>query len=147
VNAPESGEVKKRAGESIVLDAWAIMAYLNEEPAAQQVRRTLRQGRSGDVRLLLSIINYGECLYNIERNRGLRQAQLAIAVIDALPLEILAADRPMVFTAARIKAGCSISFADAFAAAAAKLYSATLMTGDPEFQALEQQIKIHWLAR
>ena len=37
------------------------------------------------------------------------------------------------------------SLADAFAAALAKEKKAELVTGDPEFKALEKEIKIHWL--
>jgi len=35
--------------------------------------------------------------------------------------------------------------ADAFAAALARLKKAQLVTGDPEFKAVERQIKVMWL--
>lgn len=38
-----------------------------------------------------------------------------------------------------------INLAAAFAAALAREKEAELLTGDPEFKALEQEIKIHWL--
>ena len=38
-----------------------------------------------------------------------------------------------------------MSYADCFAAALAKLRSAELITGDPEFKAVEGEIKIGWL--
>jgi predicted nucleic acid-binding protein len=38
-----------------------------------------------------------------------------------------------------------MSYADAFAAALAKIKNAELVTGDPEFKALEKEIKINWL--
>ena len=38
-----------------------------------------------------------------------------------------------------------VSLADAFAAALAKERKTELVTGDPEFQALEKEIKILWL--
>jgi predicted nucleic acid-binding protein len=43
--------------------------------------------------------------------------------------------------------GYPIPYADAFAAAAAKIYNAILLTGDPEFKALENKgiIKVKWL--
>jgi predicted nucleic acid-binding protein len=47
--------------------------------------------------------------------------------------------------AAHIKAHHPISFADAFAAAAAQAHGATLLTGDPEFHAVEEFIKVDWL--
>lgn len=38
-----------------------------------------------------------------------------------------------------------MSLADAFAAALAKEKKAELVTGDPEFKALEDEIRINWL--
>jgi len=38
-----------------------------------------------------------------------------------------------------------LSLADAFAAARAREKKAELVTGDPEFKPLDQEIKIHWL--
>jgi ribonuclease VapC len=38
-----------------------------------------------------------------------------------------------------------IAYADCFAAALALQQNATLVTGDPEFKHLENQITIHWV--
>jgi hypothetical protein len=38
-----------------------------------------------------------------------------------------------------------LAYADCFAAALAKLKNAELLTGDPEFKALEKEIKMNWL--
>lgn len=138
--------MKTGARSGIVLDAWAMMVYLNdEEPAANEVRQALRRARKGKLRILFSIINYGECLYVIERRLGVLQAQKAIGAIDSLPLTVVPAERSLVFAASRLKARYSIFYADAFAAALAKTNDAALMTGDPEFTAVEPGIAIHWL--
>ena len=47
--------------------------------------------------------------------------------------------------AAEFKTRFKLSLADAFAAALAKEKKAELVTGDPEFKALEKEIKINWL--
>ena len=39
-----------------------------------------------------------------------------------------------------------MSYADCFSAALAKQQNAELVTGDPEFKAVEKEIKINWLA-
>ncbi len=54
-------------------------------------------------------------------------------------------NRALADTAADFKARFRISLADAFAAALAKEKKAELVTGDPEFKALEKEIKIIWL--
>jgi predicted nucleic acid-binding protein len=47
--------------------------------------------------------------------------------------------------AAIYKATRRLSYADAFAAALAKIRNAELVTGDHEFKVLEDEIKIDWL--
>jgi ribonuclease VapC len=50
-----------------------------------------------------------------------------------------------VLEAAHIKAGHSISFADAFAVSLANELGATILTGDPEFKKVEGIAKIEWM--
>ena len=123
-----------------------MLAYLNGEPAAQDVRQVLRNARKKQARVLFSLINYGEALYVIEREQGLHGAQRAIGIIDQLPLQVVAADRPLVFEAAHFKARYPLSYADAFSVALAKRNGADVMTADPEFKAVENEVTVHWLA-
>jgi ribonuclease VapC len=128
-----------------VLDTWAMIAYLHSEPEAREVRQALRRARKGESLALLSLLNYGECMYVIERERGSEEAEHAANIIDELAVEVVPVDRNLVFAAARLKARYPISYADAFAAAVAKQYGGRVMTGDPEFKALEPEVAIHWL--
>jgi len=122
-----------------------MLAYLDAGPAAQDVRQMLRRARRKDVLVLFSLINYGECLYVVERAQGLQQAQLAIGIIDQLAVRVVSADRSLVFEAAHIKARYPISYADAFGVALAKRNRACVMTGDPEFKTVEPEVAVHWL--
>jgi len=122
-----------------------MMAYLDGEPAAQEVRQMLRRARKKELSAFLSLINYGECLYIIEREQGLQQAQRAVGIIDQLALHIVAVDRALVFEAARLKARHPISYADAFCVAVAVRHQAHIVTGDSEFRAVEPEVSIHWL--
>jgi len=122
-----------------------MIAYLHSEPTAQEVRQALRSARKSDLLVLFSLINYGECMYIVERESGIEQAEHAASIIDELPVEVVPADRLLVFAAARLKARYPISYADAFAAAVAKRYGGRVMTGDPEFKAAEPEVAIHWL--
>jgi predicted nucleic acid-binding protein len=65
--------------------------------------------------------------------------------LPALPIEFHPANRAMADRAADFKARFNLSLADAFAAALAKEKKAELVTGDPEFKALDKEIKIQWL--
>lgn len=128
-----------------VLDTWALLAYLDGEPAAQQVRQVLRSARRKHAVVLLSIIAYGECLYVIEREHGFHHAQRAVGIVDQLALRVMPADRRLVFEAAHMKARYPISCADAFSVALAKSNGGGVMTGDPEFRSVESEVAVHWL--
>jgi ribonuclease VapC len=145
VHERKNGGVAKGGSKVVVLDTWAILAYLDGEPAAAQVRQTLRKARKKQVLLLLSLINYGECLYIIEREQGLQHAQRAAGIIDQLAVRVPPVDRALVFEAAHVKALHAVSYADAFSIALAKRNGAAVMTGDPEFKAVESEIPVHWL--
>ncbi len=132
---------------AFVLDAFALLAYLTDEPAASRVEKVLEQAGKEKCRLFISIINLGEALYIIERRGGPVKAQAALALIQQLPLEILPADEPAVFAAAHIKANHALSYADAFAVAAAMRENVVLLTADPEFKSLEPALKVEWLAK
>lgn len=137
--------MKRKGAKVYVLDSFAVVAYLGHESAAPLVRDLLRQARKKNVQLWLSLINYGESLYIIERERGLQSVHQAIAVIDQLPIAVAEADRPMTFLAAHFKAQYPMSYADAFSAALAKIKGGEVLTGDPEFQAVESEVAVHWL--
>ena len=130
-----------------ILDAFALMAYLQGEPAAQRVRDLFVDGGNGKCHLYISIINLGEVLYNMERNHGVSKAHEALTIIQSLPIEILPADDQTVFAAAHIKANHPISYADAFVIVAAQKLDGIVMTGDSEFQDVTELAKIEWLKR
>lgn len=64
-------------------------------------------------------------------------------MLEATALETVPVGRHLALTAARIKAGYPIAYPDAFAAALAQQTEATLVTGDPEFELLEDSLDIH----
>ena len=130
-----------------VLDAFAFMAYLQGEPAAQSVRKILSDAKENKCRVFISIINVGEVLYNIERSKGLTSAHEALALIQSLPIEILPADNQTVIAAAHIKANHLISYADAFVVVAAQKINGIIITGDPEFEEVTELAQIEWLKK
>jgi len=131
-----------------VLDAWAILALLQkEEPGASRVRQLLEQAEKTEVQLFISIINLGEVIYRIGKVKGENEAQETLHQIRRLSLAILPATEEAVFAAAGFKMHHPISYADAFAAAAAESLDAVLVTGDPELVQLDNRIQIEKLHR
>ena len=130
-----------------VLDSWALLAFYKDEPCAAEVEKLIQQAADKGKPLLLSVINWSEIHYSLERAGGKAVAERVAEQIAELPIQVLGVsdDLKTARTAASFKAAHKMSLADAFAAALAKEKKAELVTGDPEFKALEGQIKIHWL--
>lgn len=131
-----------------VLDSWALIAFFEDEPAAAQVEKLLLQAEAGTHKLLLSAINWGEIYYNTMREVSQEAADRLAINLAGLTIEIVGVEGQnlqLVRQAAIFKATRKLSYADAFAAALAKLRSAELVTGDREFKLVEDEIKIAWL--
>jgi ribonuclease VapC len=109
------------------------------------VQEVLALAKSHKCRLVMSLINLGEVLYITEWTHGLPTAQAVHALLENLPLELLEASRDLILDAAHIKAAHALSYADAFAVAAAMRESAVILTGDPEYQTVEDLVKVEWL--
>jgi len=130
-----------------VLDSYALIAYFEDEAGGEQVKGLLEQAIKGECELLMSVVNLGEVIYIVERERGLPQVQKTLARIDELPINTIDADRHLSLAAAHIKAQYPIAYADCFAAALAQIEEAALITGDPEFKRAEIDalLPIVWL--
>ncbi len=134
-----------RKPKVIVLDSWAIMAYLEGEPAAERVADLISDAHDDAVPLLMSVVNAGEIWYIIARRINPAEADRAIRMIREIGIDFVEADWPLSKIAASFKVKGNISFADCFAAAVAKHNKATLLTGDHEFEQLKDEISIVWL--
>ena len=133
--------------ETWVLDSFAVLALLNKEPGGDQVAGLLRQAKSGDVHMLMTWVNAGEVAYIVERRWGRARVYEALAMLEATKLQMVPAERNLTLLAAHIKARHPLAYADAFAAALTQQAGATLVTGDPEFELLKDELAIHWLPR
>jgi ribonuclease VapC len=129
-----------------VLDSYALLAFLRDEPGAEIVAGLLERAGQQNRSVHMTEVNYAEVQYTIRRKDGETVWASIAGQLLAAPIEFHAADRRLADVAAGFKARFKISLAAAFAAALAKERKAELVTGDPEFRALEKEIKIRWLA-
>jgi predicted nucleic acid-binding protein len=131
-----------------VLDAWALLAWLQDEkPASIQVQKLLEKAEKGLYRIGICMINVGEVFYQVARAKGEIEARSFLKDLRSMPLTTLGVPRSLVIQAAMLKSKYSISYADAFAVATAMHEHATLVTGDPEINALRNQgiVRIAWI--
>jgi ribonuclease VapC len=128
-----------------VLDSFALIAYFRGEPTGVPVKELLEKASKADKPVQMTEVNYAEVKYMIQRKDGADGWAEAAKILIALPIEFHPANRELADLAADFKSRVSFSLADAFAAALAKKLKADLVTGDPEFKALEKEIRIQWL--
>jgi predicted nucleic acid-binding protein len=128
-----------------VLDSWALLAFFKGEDAADDVETLINKATADKVRLFLCVVNWGEVYYGMWRAGGKIAADDVAADLSRMPIELVDADLHLAKQAALYKATNKMSYADAFAAALAKIKNAELVTGDAEFKPLEKEIKINWL--
>lgn len=130
-----------------VLDSWALIAFFEDEPAAEALEELLDQASREKHRLFMTSVNWAEVYYTTMREVSQEAADHHAQVIANLPIEIIGIgdDLKLARQAAIYKASHRLSLADAFAAALAKEKKAELVTGDLEFKPLEKDIKVLWL--
>ncbi|MEK7686746.1 MAG: PIN domain-containing protein [Verrucomicrobiota bacterium] len=128
-----------------VLDSFALLAFLRGEAGDDKVAALLEKAGACDVPLHMTEVNYAEVEYMVIRKDGAERWAEVARDLPTLPIEFHPADRELADLAADFKSRLSFSLADAFAAALAKKLKAELVTGDPEFKAVEKEIKIQWL--
>ncbi len=110
----------------VVLDSWALLAYLRDEPPAERIEKEwLSRGAA------ISAINLGEALYIRICERGEDAATTEIGTIRKRST-VVDPDWELVFAAVKVKALGGLSYADAFCVATAERLKAPLWTGDPE---------------
>lgn len=128
-----------------VLDSYGLIAFLRDEPGADDIRNLFRSARDSQRPLLLCAVNWGEVFYITLRTNGPDRAEQVARLISTLPIEVIPADLEMAQQAAEFKAKKKMSYADCFAAALAKSRKAALVTGDKEFRQVEGEVKILWI--
>jgi ribonuclease VapC len=131
--------------KTIVLDSYALLAYFEKEAGWDTVAELLADAAADRYVLQCCVVNWGKVLYITERVYGTDKADEVEAVMDDLPIEFVDADRALTREAARLKVDGGFAYADCFAAGPALVTDGEVMTGDPEFKAIEEQVAVRWL--
>ena len=134
-----------RKPKALVLDSWAVLAYLGGEASSQEVADLLASAHENSVPMCMSLVNAGEVWYILAREISEARADNAVADLANLGIELVGADWPLTRSAANFKAHHRMSYADCFAAALAKDRKSELVTGDKEFKQVEGEITVRWL--
>jgi ribonuclease VapC len=128
-----------------VLDSYAVLAFLFKEKGYEKVLDLFEKAAQTDQVLFIAAPNWAEVRYMVERKVGTGRWSEVRHKLLGLPLEVVPADQALAEIAGEIKAARKMSLADCFAVALAKYKKADVYTGDPEFKAVEKDIKVVWL--
>lgn len=115
-----------------VLDAYAVVAHLRDEPAAAEVSPLLEAGDAA-----LTAVGLGEVMDHLVRHVGADEEDATLDLAQLGLLEATAVDPRIGAAAGRLRARhyhrirCSVSMADCIAAETARHRVEALATSDP----------------
>jgi predicted nucleic acid-binding protein len=130
-----------------VLDSFAMLCWLNDEDGADIIEQLLEKSKKKEIILFMNWVNIGEVYYIVQRKESQKKAMETISLIKQLPIERVGYEEPLVLLAGDYKAKHPISYADAYCLATAKSKEAKVVTGDPEYECIEDKISIAWLPK
>jgi len=137
--------------ETFVLDACALIAFLDDEEGADKVEDILRKARRNECAIYMNKLNILEIYYGIFREDSKEKAEKTLSKILALPIIVIDRLKDDVFKeAGRLKATYKISLADSIVLAEAKIRKASILTTDHhEFDPIDkeegEEIVFHWI--
>jgi uncharacterized protein len=130
-----------------LLDACALIAYLNDEEGAEKVEELLWQSDKRSGSLLMHEVNLFEVYYGVYRDEDEKLAEETYEKVINLPIRIIRGLRKNAFReAGRLKAIYKVSLADSIALAEAKVRRIPLVTCDHhEFDHLHKMKELEFL--
>lgn len=135
--------------KTYVLDACALIAYINDEKGAEVTDSLIRNSRKGKCEIYMHQLNYLEVYIDIARTSNIKQAEKLRELISDLNIHIAYdLSEKIVKEAAILKAKFKISLADSVLLAFAKTSKAEVVSSDHhEFDIIESatKIKFKWI--
>jgi predicted nucleic acid-binding protein len=128
-----------------VLDASAILRYLDNASGAARVEQLLNEARTGGSDLTISAVNWGEVIYVLMRKLSRSDASAIAQKLRSLPLAIVPVSDCDAEQAAEFKTRYAVPYADAFAAALSANLKATLVTADFDLKSCAKIINVEFL--
>ena len=134
-----------RKPKALVLDSWAVLAYLEDESSSQKVADLIADAHENGIPLFISVVNAGEVWYILAREVSEAEADKGVEGLRQLGIELVDVDWKLARQAGAYKSKNRMSYADCFAAALARENRASLVTGDKEFKQIENDVNIMWV--
>jgi len=124
-----------------VMDACALLAFINDEIGAGKVEEMLEKAQNGEIEIYMNKVNLLEIYYGIYREEGAYKADETYQLILKQVIYINDKLSENIFKeAGRLKAKYKISLADAIVLGESIIRKASVLSSDHhEFDILEQK--------
>ncbi len=131
---------------TFVLDASAILRYLDGEAGGERVETILLAHAEGFGMVVVSAINWGEVAGILFKRHGLESANSVLRHLRALNFEIVPATAERSERASRIRIQRNLPYADAFCVElASDSTDHVLVTADFDMKPAENEVHIEFL--
>jgi predicted nucleic acid-binding protein len=127
--------------ERFVFDTSALITLIEFEPGVDQLEAIVVDAINTRAELFCCFVSLTEVEYTAQQQEGEDVARQRMIELRTLPIQWIHSDDALCSAAAKLKAVHRISFADAFVAATAIRFDATLIHKDPEFLPLGPTLK------
>ena len=127
--------------ERYILDTSALICYLEDEDGTSIVDKLIQHAENQIIDLIVVFASMMEIYYITWQEQGLAAAEERDELLRRLPLNRVDSSPELERLAGSFKARYHLSFADAWIAAVAKQLDALLVHKDPEFEAIESEIR------
>ena len=128
--------------KNYVLDTSAVLAFIHNEQGSDIVQKIFDDARKLKSHIYISFMTFTEVYYMIWKYKGEDAAKDVMALMNALPWEIVHSNDQLSLSAGRIKANHQLSVADAFIAATAMEKKAILVHKDLELEPMVQYVQV-----
>ena len=128
-----------------VFDSSALLTYFEAQPGYEKVTDIFEESGKQPFEIFVSIVNWGEVLYLVERKHGVHRRDAIEHLMNQMNLEVISPGKETTRKAAHLKAVHKLPYADCFAAALAMEKKAVLVTGDKDFKTVENQVDVLWI--
>ncbi|MHB1936311.1 MAG: PIN domain-containing protein [Acidobacteriaceae bacterium] len=129
------------------LDASALLRFIDKETGTEQVRPILEGLLSGEHRVLVCALHWGEVAGNLYRKKGLEVQRQVMERFSYLGLEFIPATPDRAIRAAILKAELRIPYGDAFGIELAESVPCTFVTADHDLKPAANRAEILFLPK
>ena len=129
-----------------ILDASAVIRYVDSEPGAERINALLKACVAGRAGVSVSAVQWGEVAGNLRKRLGASQQKRILSSLLPSEAEIVPVSGDRAVRAAEIKVDRKVSYADAIALELAMSFSDhVLVTADYGFKDVADMAQIEFL--